>query len=366
MAQTAPVPKYRKVFDALQGEIQSGRLKAGDRLPSEAELERRFGASRITVGRAVRDLQIAGLVERRAGSGSYVKPRSLADARSFGLLIPNLGETDIFEPICQGMMASPLAREHALLWGSLQGAAASKEERAWQLCRQYIDRRVSGVFFAPLEWTAGKDAVNLKIADALDAAGIPVVLLDRTVGPYPERGVHDLVGIDNRRAGYRITEHLLRLGSRRIAFVGVEHAAATVDAREAGYREALYAWGAPLARELVHRLDPTHVASVRVVMESARPDAIVCANDWTAARLMHAILELGYSVPGDVRLVGIDDMEYASLLPVPLTTLRQPTREIGAAAFAAMLDRVGRPDTPVRDILLQTQLVVRRSCGTAR
>ena len=58
-------------------------------------------------------------------------------------------------------------------------------------------------------------------------------------------------------------------------------------------------------------------------------------------------------------------MDYANLLPVPLTTLRQPTREIGAAAFAAMLDRVYRPDAPVRDILLQTQLVVRRSCGAS-
>ena len=56
-------------------------------------------------------------------------------------------------------------------------------------------------------------------------------------------------------------------------------------------------------------------------------------------------------------------MDYASLLPVPLTTLRQPTREIGAAAFAAMLDRVNRPETPVRDIFLQSLLIVRRSCG---
>src|SRR5258708_32905028 len=160
---TTQLPKYRKVFDALQGEIQSGRLKAGDRLPSEAELERRFGASRITVGRAVRDLQLAGLVERRAGSGSFVKARSLADARSFGLLIPDLGETEIFEPICQGMMASPLAREHALLWGSPNGAGTSKEDRAWQMCRQYVDRRVSGVFFAPLEQTPHQDAVNLRI-----------------------------------------------------------------------------------------------------------------------------------------------------------------------------------------------------------
>jgi DNA-binding LacI/PurR family transcriptional regulator len=101
------------------------------------------------------------------------------------------------------------------------------------------------------------------------------------------------------------------------------------------------------------------------MMDSTRPEAVVCANDWTAARLMRTLLGLGHRVPHDVRLVGIDDLEYSSLLPVPLTTLRQPTRAIGAAAFAAMLDRVTRPDLPVRDILLQTELIVRRSCGAA-
>src|SRR5687768_674549 len=164
MSGPARMPKYRTVCNALQRDIQSGRLGPGDRLPSEAELERKFGASRITVGRAVRDLQLAGLVERRAGSGSYVKARGLADALSFGLLIPDLGETEIFEPICQGMMASPLARQHALLWGSLSGGTGARDEEAWRLCRQYIERRVSGVFFAPLELAAGKDDVNLRIA----------------------------------------------------------------------------------------------------------------------------------------------------------------------------------------------------------
>jgi len=114
----------------------------------------------------------------------------------------------------------------------------------------------------------------------------------------------------------------------------------------------------------VQRLDPTDLERVRALM-ACEPEGIVCANDWTAARLMHSILELGYSIPEHVRLVGVDDLDYASLLAVPLTTLRQPTREIGGAAFAAMLDRVGRPGAPVRDILLQTQLVVRRSCGAS-
>src|SRR4051812_44885274 len=212
-------PKYHRVYTALRHAIRSGRWKPGARMPSEAQLVQTFGASRITIGRAVRELQTAGLVERRVGSGTYVKTAQAAGALSFGLLIPDLGETEIFEPICQGMMASPLARQHALLWGSPTSGASSKEHRAWQLCQQYIDRRVAGVVFAPLELTPGKDEVNRKIAGALDAAATPTVLLDRTVTPSPERGGHDLIGIDNRRAGFRITEHLLRLGARRIAFV---------------------------------------------------------------------------------------------------------------------------------------------------
>ena len=354
-------PKYQQVYTALRREIQSGRLKKGDRLPSEAELVRTFGASRITVGRAVRDLQAAGLVERRAGSGTYVKNPQTARALSFGLLIPDLGETEIFEPICQGMMASPIAREHALIWGSPAGA--SKEERAWQLCRQYIDRGVSGVFFAPLEGSSDSHDINQRIARALDEARIPVILLDRTVVPYPGRGHHDLVGIDNRRAGYVITEHLLRLESRRIAFMAMPSAAATVDAREAGYREALYTWDRPIERSLVHHLDPSDASAVEAVLRAESPDAIVCANDRTAALLIPTLLRLGRKVPDAVRVVGIDDLEYAKLLPVPLTTLRQPTRQIGDAALAAMLQRVARTHLPTRDIFLNCELIVRESCG---
>ncbi|HWL86806.1 MAG TPA: GntR family transcriptional regulator [Polyangiaceae bacterium] len=357
------VPKHAQVYAALRREIQAGRWVRGERLPSEAELVRRFGASRITVGRAMRDLQERGLIERRAGSGSYVKSAAAPGGHTFGLLIPDLGETEIFEAVCQGMMASPLAREHALIWGSVRDADSSKEERAWQLCHQYIERQVSGVFFAPLELSPDKDDVNQRIAQALDDARVPVVLLDRTVWPYPRRGHHDLVGIDNRRAGYVVTDHLLRQGARRIAFIAAPHTAATIEAREAGYREALFAWDAPIDRAWSRRIDPEDRAAIREFMNTARPDAIVCGNDRTAARVMHALLALEYRIPGDVRLVGIDDLEYASLLPVPLTTLRQPTRPIGDAALSAMLDRVARRELPARDILLPCELVVRRSCG---
>ena len=363
-------PKYKRVYASLRRDIQSGRLRHGERLPSEAELVRAFGASRITVGRAVRDLQRDGLVERRAGSGTFVRATPRPGSLSFGLLIPDLGETEIFEPVCQGMMASPLAHKHALLWGSPSGPAGeppqSPSDRAWQICREYIDRRVTGVFFAPLEFVADTDDINHRIADALDTAGIPIVLLDRTITAYPDRGRHDVVGIDNRRAGFVVTTHLVRRGARRIAFVARPHAAATVDAREAGYREALYVAGREIGPRLIRRLDPADSAAVEEFLTAASADAIVCANDRTAGELMQTLRRLGYAIPGDVRMVGIDDVGFAGLLPVPLTTLRQPTWEMGDAALGAMLQRVARQDLPARDILLDCRLIVRESCGTAQ
>ncbi len=359
---TTTLAKHRQIYATLRREIQSGRLADGARLPSEAELGQTYGASRITVGRAMRDLQVAGLVERRAGSGTFVRGPRPAAGLTFGLLIPDLGDTEIFEPMCQGMMASPLAQAHVLVWGS-PGGVESRAERAWLLCRQYIERRVAGVFFAPLEGIPEQAAANARILSALDAARIPVVLLDRPSLPYPGRGTHDLVGIDNRRAGFLVTTHLLALGSRRIGFVARPHAAATVEAREAGYREALFAGGLEIAPDRIARLDPLDEGAVEGWMIQARPDAIVCANDRTAAHLMPALLRLGHAIPRAVRIVGIDDVEYASLLPVPLTTLRQPTRQIGDAALSVMLERVARRDLPPRDVLLHCELVVRESCG---
>ena len=78
---------------------------------------------------------------------------------------------------------------------------------------------------------------------------------------------------------------------------------------------------------------------------------------------MQTLLGLGVRIPQEVRIVGIDDVGYAGLLPVPLTTIHQPCREIGEAAMAAMLARVERPNTPARDVLLEFRMVVRKSCG---
>lgn len=370
------VPKYQRILEQLEREVRSGDHLPGARLPSEADLTKRFNTSRITVGRAVRELHRRGLVERRAGSGTFVAradvvpappaPPETGPGRPFGLLIPDLGETDIFEPICQGMAAAPPAGDHALLRGYNPPAeTTTREEAGWRLCRQYVEQKVAGVFFAPFERTPTSERSNRRVIAALEEARIPVVLLDRDLLPYPGRSRHDLVGIDNRRAGFLACRHLLGRGSRRVAFLGYPNSAATLDARAAGYREALFQAGMPVEPILIQLLDPNEAAAVRSFLETARPDAVVCGNDRVAGHLMHTLHALGRHVPQDLRLVGIDDVGYASLLPVPLTTIRQPCREIGAAAMTAMVERLARPEAPARDILLDCRLVVRQSCGGA-
>ena len=99
------------------------------------------------------------------------------------------------------------------------------------------------------------------------------------------------------------------------------------------------------------------------MIDSAKPNGVVCANDLTAARLMQVLLGFGVLIPEGIRIVGIDDVKYASLLPVPLTTVHQNCAGIGALAIATMLERLKHPELPVRDVLAPIKLVVRRSCG---
>jgi GntR family transcriptional regulator of arabinose operon len=356
--------KYRQIFEKLQDDITAGRYKPGKRLPSEAELVRRFGASRMTVFRAMHELQSLGLVIRRVGSGTYVSSNSSTGSHVFGLLIPELGQTEIFEAICQGMMEAQEAAHCSLLWGNAAAPQEhEKEQVAEQLCEHYISRKVSGVFFAPVEFSTNRFQANHRIVAAFDRARIPVVLLDRCLEPYPQRSKYDLVGIDNRRTGYLATEHLIKAGAKRIAFFARPNSAPTVDARIAGYREAvLLQEGKPL-RDSVHIGDASDAKFIKSILKKQRPDAFICANDLTAGNLMHTLMALGQRIPEDIRIVGIDDVKYARLLPVPLTTLHQPCRDMGRMAMAVMLGRIANPDLPPRDVLLRCDLVVRKSCG---
>ncbi|HEY3756933.1 MAG TPA: GntR family transcriptional regulator [Opitutaceae bacterium] len=362
------LPKHREISRELLADIASGRY-AGGKVPSEAQLVKRFGVSRPTVARALRDLQAEGLIERRAGSGTFVKAPNASPgtpSRQLGLLVPERGTTEIFEMICGEISSLARAHDYALLYGgsALPGTESDGSERhAWAMCEQFIARAVQGVFFAPFELSGGGAAANRRIADALGSAGIPLILLDRDIVPFPQRSRFDLVGVDNVGGAYQLAEHLIKLGCRRIAFLARPGHAPTVDARIAGVREALARQEQASPTDWVRIGEASNVAFVRERLVGEKWEAVICGNDVTAAQLLRTLEKLGTKVPDRIRVVGFDDANFASLLGVTLTTLQQPTRDIAVAAFAALNDRLAQPALPARTVLLAGRLVVRESCG---
>jgi GntR family transcriptional regulator of arabinose operon len=359
------LPLHKAIYEVLRDGILQGNYQHGDRLPSEAALCEHFDTSRITIAKAIHSLQRDGLVTRRAGSGTYIQLPQPVAGHQFGILIPELGSTEIFEPICKGIMRSPLAKTHALLWGHTSSEEDKRGESALELCGQFIAQKVSGVFFAPIEYVEDKDRINARIAADLCKAGIPVVLLDRCFQQYPLRSNLDLVGIDNHRAGFVLTQHLWQQGARRIVFAARAHSAGTVIERISGYRLALHELGAEQPGEvLLGNAGEKEFASA--LIERHRADAVVCGNDLTAAVLMRTLIAMQVRVPEQMRIVGFDDVAYARFLPVPLTTIHQNCAEMGEIAMSVMLNRMEHADRRGVDVRVPFELVVRDSCGAAR
>ena len=363
-------PKHRGISRQLRADIAAGRYTTGARLPSEPQLVKKFGVSRPTVGRALLDLQNEGLIERRAGSGTYVRGGAPAQAasstRQLGLLIPDLDTTEIFQLICGELASLARVHEYSLLWGGSthprQGTDDSLKH-ADELCLQFIERKVSGVFFAPYELMPDREEANRRLAVSLRQAGIPVVLLDRDFMSFPNRSDFDLVGLDNMAGGYLLAEHLIKLGCSRLRFVARPRSAPTVDARIAGVREALVRHRLDNDPGWLNIGDPADAKFVRKLTAGRQTDAFICANDDTAAILMRSLETSGVKVPRDVRVVGFDDARYATLVSPPLTTIHQPCRSIALIAFRAMLERIEEPTLPARSFALTPRLVVRESCG---
>lgn len=350
MPQPRPEPKYRDILRLLDAEIAAGTYDGDRRLPSEAELCARFDASRPTVAKALADLVQRGVIERRAGSGTFLRQRPAA--RAFALLVPGLGGTEILDPVCGEIARAARRADADVVMGGTDHTPAAVEARVSEL----IGQGVAGAFFAPLELADDRAAINQRIADRLSRAGVAVVLLDRDLGEFPARSGHDLVAIDSVQAGYVLADHLLRAGARRPGFVARPRFPSTTDLRIAGCREAAARAGVALT---VHIGDPGDPAFAAAVADAC--DAAICANDLTAAQLMRTCGDRGIAIPGRLRVAGFDDVPFAGLLAVPLTTMRQPWAALGDLAVRTMLQRLADNSLPPRQVLLSTELVVRAS-----
>ncbi|MEX0324236.1 MAG: GntR family transcriptional regulator [Puniceicoccaceae bacterium] len=360
-SQSPRQPQHQIIYQEIYDAIQSGKYGYGDQLPTDGALMRSYDVSRPTVARAMRDLEQKGIVTRRPGSGTFVNVAPEEELTRIGLLIPGLGDTEIFESICGEIARICTKKNYNLLWSDPGSGTDEWSESALQeQAQRYIDQRVSGVFFAPVEWHPELLSTNVKVATQLRKAGIAVILLDRDLEPFPNRSSFDLVGIDNFRAGYKQAEHLIQQGCTNIVYVALPYSAPTVDLRIKGYRSALRNASITVTDDMAHFGDPADEGFLYSLIQ-AEPEGIICANDATAMALYKSLTSQGIRIPEDVLLMGMDDSKYTDFLPAPLSTLRQPTRAMGAAAMEIMQKRIENADLAPCNFVLDTELIVRES-----
>jgi GntR family transcriptional regulator, arabinose operon transcriptional repressor len=364
--------KLKRVYDLLHLQISSGQFKPGQRLPTEQELAGQLGYSATTVATAMRQLVREGVLQRRKRAGTFLQSRSSPATSFFGAIIyhvmPYYPET-VFSSISRQIAHELEADGYSLLvHDPAYNTCETPPEVTTQfkrIARRLINHKVAGVFVLPQEIESEhQQSLSSEALARLQKAKIPVVLLDRDTCRYPQRSLYDIVSIDNTRASYVITEHLLSLGRRRIDFVAPDniYSSAARDRIE-GYKQALMAHGIDPASRTVHYVD-MGLESVQKIMRS-NADALVIINDGFAARIMRSALSIGRRIPEDLAFVGFDDLPQSERLAVPLTTIRQPVGDFGRQAVLTLFERIKHPDRGPIDVHVPFELIIRRSCGAS-
>lgn len=272
-----------------------------------------------------------------------------------GVLVSEI-ETGLFLQGISTMEAR--ARQHG--FGVLFAGAKTVEDEARGL-DLFLQKQTDAVVF--LSTSAPRDNAHFEQAVA---AGVPMVLVNRT----DAAGRFDEVLWNNHGGLLAAVDHLVSLGHRRIGhFIGPTARISTVE-RVAGYREALVLHGIDFDPSLVasteYDADPSDwtQAALRLMALPDAPTALIAADDIVAGMVMRALAANGYSVPGDVSVVGIDDQLFAEYLG--LTTVKLPVVDAGLAAVDLVLQRITEPTAPRARHVLECPLVVRTTTSSPR
>ena len=326
-----------------------------------ADVAREAGVSTSTASRAisgngyVAERVRARVVEVARGLG-YV-PDAMAKglrhrrSRSVGVLISDLANA-FYAEVATGIEQVLREREYHMLVANSDGIP--DEELA--AARTFVAMRVPGVLVTPVSATVTTFLMDHRVT---------VVEVDRSMSTHPS----DAVLLENEHGAYDATTHLLALGHRRIGLIVGELSWTTGAERMAGYQRALAAAALPADERVVayasfHPREATRVAGELLDLN---PDitAVVATNNVLAEGAIHALRERRLSIPQDISLVAFDDLPWMSLVDPPITTVAQPTLDIGRTAARLLIERLdGKHPMPRTVKRIPARLVVRGS--TAR
>jgi LacI family transcriptional regulator len=282
------------------------------------------------------------------------QPNSLAqslrkkETHTLGLILPDSVNL-YFAEIQSGVEKAAFENGYTVILCNSEG----DEEKEKLYVNVLRNKRVDGILFIS---TSNRTKLQLDEKS-------PIVLIDRDL---PEHEV-DFVTADNFEGGYLATHHLVSLGHQRIACITGPEGIMPSGRRIAGYRKALEEASIQIDAELICAGD-FHAASGKAATERFLslpnpPTAIFTFNDLMAVGAIQAAAESKLVIPKDLALVGFDDIELASFLQPPLTTIRQPKQEMGRLAVEMLLARIRNHDLPINKVTLPVSLILRKSSG---
>ena len=321
------------------------------------DVARRAGVSQSAVSRVY--TQGASVSEKTAekvrqaarelGYRPNVLARSLITGRSriIGLIVASL-DNAFYPEVLEELSAALQGRGYRVM----MFMAGQEAENIDAILEEILDYQVDGIVMASV-------AVSSGLARQCQAAGVPVVLFNRTQDDVAVSAVSS----DNAAGGRRLAHFLAAGGHRRIGFIAGTESASTQRDREAGFRRGLAEHALSIAIRAVG--DYSHARAAEATRQMFRgpdrPDAVFVANDVMAMAAMDTLrFEMGLSVPGDVSVVGFDDVPAAAWPAYDLTTVRQSAPAMVGEAVAILLDQI-EAHAPSRRVVLDAPLIVRSS-----
>lgn len=357
-----PTPLYRQIADDIKAKIASGQIKSGDQLGSQQELAKEYGVSLITVKKALAELIHEGVLFSRVGKGTYVAARKrvaidLSRHKTIGLVLRDL-KSPFFSLIVHSVEEKASEKGYNLLLSNSKDRLDKEENQI----RHFRHIGVSGLIIASMSRIYRATNTIRK----LHQEHFPYVFVS-----YMEDEDIFYVGTDHEYGAFLATEHLIKLGHNKIGYISGEEGNLLSELRKKGYRRALQQYGKPFEESLVFRsfskgeeedYQSGYEIGLRFLKLAQKPDAVFAYKDLAALGFQQALLDHSVKVPGEVAIVGFDDIERGQYAPVPLTTVHQPTAEIGANAVETLIKRIEGKEAVTRTIL-KPKLIVRESCG---
>lgn len=363
---------YLQIADKVLEIIESRGLKAHDPVPSEGELAKLFGVSRMTSKLALEQLVERGIVYRLPRRGTFLSgtrqeesartteiparhPADKKENKMIALIVPHM--TDYTSRIISAVEHEVRKHGYDLI------LRISKDEEDQGRCLQTLaEMGISGIILFPLgSKSCSNQVFKLKMEK------IPSVIIDRVFYEIPI----DCVYHDHFQGSYDMAKYLISKGHREIGFSSnvIENITSRGE-RYQGYIQALLDHGIPVKSEYIHfrtsSIKPGHVHQYdaeqgEFIRNNPDMTAVMCADDQVAIATLFSALHMNISVPETLSIVGFSDTYLSALTPVPLTTVRQDTDKLAAAAVELLMKRVRQSKEQHITVKIQTHIIERKS-----